>query len=80
MRLAHARQATAQVLVQDARCHFIGTGCKRGQRGSAHSRRAFVLCRVLLVRRVLRRVVPHVRPGNEHDSGNAMLHVRHVVA
>ena len=36
------------------------------ERAGRDDRRALVLRRVLLVGRVLRRVVPHVRPGDEH--------------
>src|SRR4029450_14149771 len=35
---------------------------------------------ILLVRRIFRRVVPHVGPGDEHDGRDPVLHVGPVVA
>ena len=52
----------------------------RPMRPSRDSRCALVLRGILLVRRILRGVVPHVRPCDEHHGGNAVLHVSDVIA
>ena len=80
VRLAHARESATEVVIYHAGGHFVGANCEHGEGAEPNSGRALVLRRILFVGRVFGRVIPHVRPGNEHYRRNPVLHVGDVIA